>query len=106
MSVTIPRTSLEYVYVPNVQAFRSGSGIDPTMLVVQVALLPVAQFPSALDWKAATWVAGATSPTVQFLVGPTSQFVLSPIGDGYSIWLRIQGSTEVPTRPVGRLVIA
>lgn len=106
MAVTIPRTSLEYVYIPNVQAFRAGVVTDPTTLTVQVALLPVAQFPAAADWKAASWVAGAATPTVQFLVGPTSNFVLAPIGDGYSIWLKVLGATEVPTRPVGRLVIA
>lgn len=102
MSVTLTRTSSEFVYGPIVRAFRDGDEADPTTLPVEVALLEVGTLPVEADWTASDWAPNATTPTVRTLIGPGG-IALDP-GD-YTLFVRVTGAVERPEHAIGRVRI-
>ena len=103
MTVQISVLSKEYVRVP-VEARESGSVVNPTGDLVQMAFIPdSARQPASGDWKSAVWETDGTIYYARILVGPGTSAVL-PVG-AYRVWVKITDSPEVPARPAGSLVI-
>lgn len=107
--VRIPAISKEYLYLPGIQAFdaTSGDAGDPTSLDVYVAFQAAGE-PGTADWRAAEWVVGSYSSTAgtataRYLLDPAATDALT--AGSYQIWLRVDGSSEQPERPVGTLVV-
>lgn len=103
MTVQMPHTSLEYVYVPVLKAFRNMVGVSPTSLAVDAALMTGGGHPADGDWRAVTWTPDASPATVRVLIGPGGVFTLA--AGSYKLWVRVTGATERPTRPVGEVRI-
>ena len=100
MSATLPQISREYVKVSGITAFFEGTEADPTSLPVQAAIVPQNSYPEDSDFVSAQWV---DTRTVRLLVGPGG--ALDPGPGQFTMWLRITGAVERPTRAVGAVVI-
>lgn len=102
MSLSIPSVSTEYLYVPNIRAFAGGVAVDPTTLPVQFAFVALGTTPAS--WVGGSWAPDAPTPTARVLIG-TGTGATAIARGAYDIWIRITGTTEVPTRKVGQITI-
>lgn len=106
----ISAASLEYVFV-NVSTFIGNPPPNPTSDVVQMAFNPATQSfgppltpPVSGDWKAASWVTGASQPYIaQCLIGPGGVITLT--AGIYDVWIKITDSPEIPAKYVDQLTI-
>lgn len=101
MTVIVPLTSKEYVYVPNITAFLAGNEQAVTTLPVDCAYVVGTANPIESDWVVVSWLAGATTPTVKILVGVGGN-INPPIGTSV-LWIRVRGAVERPQRPVDKI---
>lgn len=100
MSVVLPRTSREFVYIEGITAWRGDDPAEPQGFPPQVAIIPADVPPVETDWVAAQWI---DNTTVRFLFGPGGAAFREP-GD-YALWLRITGAVEQPERQVDTLIV-
>ena len=103
MTLAISSVSLEYVRV-QVTALKSGSSVNPTGDVVQMAFTGVGVLPVSGDWKTASW---ETTPQNAYyakcLVGSGGAVTLA--AGRYDIWVKVTDSPEVPVKLAGQLLV-
>lgn len=100
----IPAITREYFRVP-VTLTVDGLPIDPTVLPVEWAIVPVNQTPVDADWMPGDWETIDTTHMylARILVGDsTTDFPLTQ-NQIYDAWMRITDAPERPARLVGQI---
>lgn len=100
--------STKNVQVPVYATNPDGTAYSPSADVVNLAFMakPPDANPASGDWHTGSWT---TNPSgghlAQVLVGPANGGV--PLTEGaYTVWVQVVDNPEVPTEPVGELVIS
>jgi hypothetical protein len=98
--------SIEYLRIP-VAAVVSGSAIDPTSDVVQIAIVTTGNTPVTLDWKSATWETDATTDPdtyyARLLVGPAPGVQTLTAGQIYDTYVKVADNPETVVRNAGAI---
>jgi hypothetical protein len=101
-TLTLPSLSREYVKVP-VAATDSGTTVNPTTDVVQMAFPVAGVAPVSADWKTASWETVSGLYFARCTVGPGGTVVL--VVGLYDVWVKITDNPEIPVRLAGQLQI-
>lgn len=86
-----------------IKAYEDGVPVNPTGDTVEMAFEPYDADPVALDWKSAEWETAGDVYFARCLVGPGGTVTLT-VGL-YDVYVRINGSTEIPVLLAGRIAI-
>jgi len=89
--------STQYIYM-QITSVVPGASVNFTAYPVAVAIAPPGTPPTV--FLPATWVTGASIPTVQYLIGPLNGGLLLNPGN-YEVYVQITINPEVPVIECG-----
>lgn len=104
----ISALSTEYILVP-VEGTDDNGVIDPTSLVVEMAIVPFEVAPSLLTtWFTAEWITVSQDNLddiykARLLVGPGGVITLT-VGS-WDVWVRVTHVTETPMEKAGTILV-
>jgi hypothetical protein len=81
----------------------SGDAVDPTGLVVELALVAEGALPGGGDWETGTWENGGPPYYAHVLAGVGQ--TIDPTAGTYDLWLKLTDSPEIPIRLAGKVVV-